>query len=335
MEFKGIELHDIRGMELNQETGGYMLSRLPLSLEPKLKANARVVSGAELRLVLIDDEVRIKIKKIGGTFAYGIVYYGSVQSGWRELYKPIHTGECEITLKKSKSTQELQSICAATGAAFSPEVVRVVLQSAQYEILDVIGQCRPPRPDELPKKTYLAYGSSITHGSLAIHPADSYPFRVSQALGVDYLNLGFAGCALLEPEMADYIADCCQFSFASLEMGINLLSKVEPEELERRARYFVSRIAKAHPEAKIFCTDVIYQDADFFQADDPDRKINLFRRAIKRVVEEPALPNLVYLPALSLLDGVQYLTEDLCHPNSRGTEVLAQNLIAAMQKELG
>ncbi len=55
------------------------------------------------------------------------------------------------------------------------------------------GKVEPPRSGDLPEKTYLAYGSSITHGSLGLIQPDSYAFRIAQQLGTDYLNLGFAG----------------------------------------------------------------------------------------------------------------------------------------------
>ena len=335
MEWKGIELHNVRALEQNPETAGLLISRLPSTLEPHVLADAKTASGCELRLVPIDDEVRIRIRKVGTGCVNGIVFYGSVQSGWRELYKPIHTGECEITLKKSKNAARLKQLSQATDFPFSPEVIRVVLQSAHYELIDVIGACRPPRADELPPKTYLAYGSSITHGSLSLHPAECYPFRVAHALGMDQLNLGFAGRAYLEREMADFIAEDCRFDLATLEMGINLLSRIEQDELGRRVHYFVKRIAETHPHAKIFCTDIIYQASDLLPpANEEEKKINAFRGTVKRTLEELALPNTVYLPGLSLLCGAQYLTEDLSHPSILGQEVLAQNLTNAILKHL-
>lgn len=50
------------------------------------------------------------------------------------------------------------------------------------------------------------YGSSITHGATTSRPGTSYPNQLSRRLNCDYLNLGFAGHALGEQVMAEYIA---------------------------------------------------------------------------------------------------------------------------------
>ena len=91
MQFKGVELHNVR--ELIKGERGYILSRLPLSLDEKIGGNPRVASGCELRLVPISDEVKIKISRTNPGVSEAIVYYGSIQSGWRELYKHITYGE--------------------------------------------------------------------------------------------------------------------------------------------------------------------------------------------------------------------------------------------------
>ena len=332
MQFKGIEIHNARTLAKGEE--GLLIRRLPEDLIPFLKTDASVASGVELRLVPISDEVTIKIKLTEGNTVQAIVYYGSVQSGWKELYKTITSGDCSITVKKSPFADILKTQSERISAPFSPEVIRVVLQSARYEIIDVIGECRPPRAEELPKLKYLAYGSSITHGSLSISPTRTYPFLISEALKTDYLNFGFAGSAMLEPEMADYIADHCEFDFATLEMGINMLKTHDPDEFYGRVKYFVKRIAEAHPDKKIFCIDVFYHSWDFDTLDDPSAKTNQFRRMVKTAVLELGLPNTVYVEGLSILTGFEYLTEDLTHPNATGIELIAKNLLKVIKSEI-
>ena len=332
MEFKGIEIHNAR--ELIKGERGYIISRLPEKLIPFVEADPKIASGVELRLVPISDEVKIRINRVEEGYTQANIYYGSVQSGWRELYKTVAFGECEITVKKSPFLDFLKENADAFGCFFSPEVIRVVLQSARYEIVDVIGECRPPREDELPRLTYLAYGSSITHGSLSISPTRTYPFLISEALGADYLNFGFAGAACLEPEMADYIADECEFDFATVEMGINMLKKFEDEEFYNRAKYFVKRIAEAHPDKKIFCTDIFYHSADVKKFGDPETKTNRYRSIVKKVISELALPNVIHVEGLSLLCGAKYLSEDLTHPNASGIERIANGFIEVIKREM-
>jgi hypothetical protein len=76
----------------------------------------------------------------------------------------------------------------------------------ETQLLRVEGEIAPPRPGQIPAISYLAYGSSITHGSYALRTGETYPARVGRALGVNVINLGFGAAAYLEPEMAQWIA---------------------------------------------------------------------------------------------------------------------------------
>ena len=334
MEFSGIELHNVRELVYNEESGGYKFSRMPMRVA-EFMANETYFSatGCELRFVPIDDEVTVKIRlSQESKVAMAAVYYGSHQAGWRMGMKVIGNEITEITVPKSPNAEILKKISAEYGYAFSPEVVRIVLPSGcHHEIYEVIGKCRPPMPSELPKKKYLAYGSSITHGSLARHVSDSYAVRLSENFGCDYLNLGFAGSARLEREVADYIANECEFDFCTLEMGINVLN-MDPEEFRERVEYFISTVAKAHPDKKIFCIDIFYMEEDVLYPGDPNSRPNIKRKIVKETVEKFSLSNTVYIPGLEILNGANWLSEDLVHPNARGVEELARNLTAKIKE---
>ncbi len=49
------------------------------------------------------------------------------------------------------------------------------------------------------------YGSSITQGGCASRPGNAYESIISRKLDCDFINLGFAGSAMGEAEIADYI----------------------------------------------------------------------------------------------------------------------------------
>lgn len=61
-----------------------------------------------------------------------------------------------------------------------------------------------PYKHELP---VVFYGSSITMGGCATRPGNTYPAVLSRWLDADFINLGFAGNAMGEPEIAEYIAN--------------------------------------------------------------------------------------------------------------------------------
>ena len=56
------------------------------------------------------------------------------------------------------------------------------------------------------EKPIVFYGSSVTQGACASRPGNTYANIISRTLNCDYVNLGFWGNALGEPEMASYIA---------------------------------------------------------------------------------------------------------------------------------
>ena len=60
-------------------------------------------------------------------------------------------------------------------------------------------------PEYLHSKPIVFYGSSITQGSCASRPGNTYENVISRALHTDYLCLGFAGAAKAEEEFAQYI----------------------------------------------------------------------------------------------------------------------------------
>ena len=190
-----------------------------------------------------------------------------------------------------------------------------------------------PTDDEIPSCRYLAYGSSITHGSLAMVQPNTYVSRVGEAFNADVINMGFAGNARLEPEMAEYIANDCYFDFATIEMGINILD-IDCDDFENRVRNFVSTIARAHSDKPIFCTDVFYMHLDMEQGDVPDCKPRAFREIVKRVTDELNLPNVTYICGTDLMYGSRFLSQDGTHPNARGMEEISRNLIKIIETKI-
>lgn len=332
MIFKGIDIYNCRELKKNPATGGYAISRLPYYIGDSISGDQFTDCGVELRFVPIDDEIKITIRKVKPGVSRVAVYYGSVQSGWQNLLKNIYDTPTEIVIPKSKNLEALKTITEINDLPYSHEVVRVVLQNVNYEIFDVQGKCVPPEPHQLPKRKYLAYGSSITHGSLAVMYANTYVSRIGEYFNADPINMGFAGNARLEHEMADYLADEIDFDFATLEMGINLLNKIDDDEFRKRVKYFILAVANAHHDKKIFCIDIFFQNTDICNRDDPNAKANRFRKIVRDVIAEIDLPNVIYIPGLEMLTSSKGLSEDLVHPNARGVEEMSANLCRFMEK---
>lgn len=333
MRFGNIEIHNCKELQFEKENNCYKMCRIPLELNEKIPGDGFFCSGIELRFVPIDDEVKITLKTKPGCVARPIVYYGSIQSGWQNLYKNVYDKPTEIIIPKPDNLEFLKKVTKESNLPFSPEVIRVVLPSIHSEIISVQGKCMPPSKEHLPDKVYLAYGSSITHGSLAMVQPNTYVSRIGEAFGADVYNLGFPGTARLEKEVADYIANECEFDFATLEMGVNILD-MPGEEYESRVRYFVDTIAKAHPDKKIFCIDVFYMSQDLVGVDTPQCHPRLFREILERTLKDMNLPNVIYINGLNLLTGSYGLSQDGVHPNARGCEEIAKNLTEVIKENL-
>lgn len=65
---------------------------------------------------------------------------------------------------------------------FCTRLVRVLLPSGICHYYGKEGETEPPREEDTPSVRYLAYGSSITHGSLSLILPFSYPFLIAEAL---------------------------------------------------------------------------------------------------------------------------------------------------------
>ncbi len=105
----------------------------------------------------------------------------------------------------------------------------------------------PPAP-----RTWVHHGSSISQGSNAGRPTATWPVVAATRAGVDVVNLGFGGSALLDPFVARTMRDL-PASIISLEIGINL---VNADLMRRRAlgpalHGWLDTLRDGHPVAPI------------------------------------------------------------------------------------
>jgi hypothetical protein len=73
------------------------------------------------------------------------------------------------------------------------------------------------------RPVWLHHGSSISHGSNALTPTGTWPALAAAAAGVDLVNLGFGGSALLDPQTARTMRDT-PADLVSVKIGINIVN---------------------------------------------------------------------------------------------------------------
>ncbi len=142
-------------------------------------------------------------------------------------------------------------------------------------------------------------------------------------LGCDLINLGFAGSAHMEFEMARYIASDLDWDLATLEMGINVIETWPVEQFRERVQAFVGEIATKHVDRWIFCIDLFTCVHDL----NHNPRIEAYRQVVQETVAALALPRLVYIDGRSLLTHFAGLTSDLVHPSSDGMQEIAARLV--------
>lgn len=327
MVFQGIDFHNVE--EVERCGNGYIMWRLPAQVRGHVNESirdltSRYSTGVELRFKLAGDAADIILKaekEAEAQVAY--VFYGSIQGGWQTSSFVIGTEETRIHIVRPDNLKVLQQITEKYHLPFSPEVVRIVLPYGKCYYAGAEGEVVPPMPSEVPQKTYLAYGSSITHGSLALAAPYTYPFRIAQKLGCDYINLGFAGSAQMEEAMAEYLVSRKDWDFASVEMGINVVKSFSAGWFEEKVDRFTEILSKdARP---VFATDI-------FQCQEPyQEKIEAFREIVKKYASK----RLIYTEGTQILGCPAHISADLVHPALEGVEDIVNNWCHVMKAHLG
>lgn len=200
------------------------------------------------------------------------------------------------------------------------------------------------------RRVWVQHGSSISHGSNATSPSATWPALAAATGGVELVNLGFGGSAMLDPFVARVIRDV-PADLISVKIGINL---VNADVMRLRAfgpavHGFLDTIRDGHPEtplvvvSPIFCP--IHEDTpgpgafdmaalaegrmQFRATGDPSERaagkltLRVIRDELARIVAQRAAddPHLTYLDGLELYgeaDFAEVPLPDALHPDTAG-----------------
>lgn len=212
-----------------------------------------------------------------------------------------------------------------------------------------------PMPDR-GRPVWLHHGSSISQGSNAASPSSTWPALAASIAGVELVNLGFGGGALLDPFTARAMRDA-PADRISVKIGINV---VNADLMRLRAftpavHGFLDTIREGHPDtpllviSSLFCR--IHEDVPgpstpdtealargevrFAAAGDPAQTaagkltLNVIREQLARVVEQRVAddPNLHYLDGRELYGKDDYAARPLpdeLHPDAETHELIGE-----------
>lgn len=331
MIFDDMKFHNTEAMV--PQPDGWLLSRLPRETANCLDGDIRdrtsfYGSGVELRFRLKSDEVKLHFRARKTEEAQtAAIYFGSFQGGWQYSVKPIGEQDSVIELRypEPEKMKKLEEITKEKGLPFEPQLVRVLFPYGTILYIGKEGETEPPHVGDEPGGCYLAYGSSITHGSLGLTTPYTYAFQIAQTLGVDYINQGYAGTAFMERPMAEYLTARKDWTFASVEMGINMIGKpISNEAYEERIREFLRILAL--DTRPVFVTDIFRHE----EIREHDRTA-LFREIVKKYANGK---NMIYVPGTELFDNPAEISADLTHPAGMGQLEIARNWSAVMRRHL-
>jgi lysophospholipase L1-like esterase len=182
-------------------------------------------------------------------------------------------------------------------------------------------------------KPIVFYGTSITQGGCASRSGMSYEAILGRRLNVDFINLGFSGNGIGEPEMAGVVASLDAAAFV-LDFAHN---NPTLESLKRAYDPFIATIRREHPQTPILLVTPIY-DAHL-ESWAPRPLLDEMRTLIRQVGAERIAAgdmNLQLVEGTDLLgpsQGDSFV--DGAHPNDLGLEAIAEGLAARISKITG
>ncbi len=335
MIHQNVELHNVA--EITPHDGGVALQRVPESVRAHLNEGAQLKvmqpGSGEIRFALDRGaKASVTLSTVPhdnwGAETAVSVFFGD----YRHVMLTIGPEPVTIEIVWNEILLQCYDEVMAIPHTFSPNVVRLMMRGAQVVFHRAEGESiRPPRREELPGIRYLAYGTSITHGTAASAPYLSYAAQTARHLGADLLNFGVGGACLAEKEFADYFASRDDWDIASLGLSVNMMA-FEEDEFARRIRYMVHTVAGAHPDKPVGCITLYPYFGDLKQIDvHSPAKAGRFRQILRDAVHECPTPNAHLIEGPDILQTFTGHTTDLIHPSDDGMIEMGRNLATALR----
>ncbi|MGW4369006.1 GDSL-type esterase/lipase family protein [Nocardia takedensis] len=119
----------------------------------------------------------------------------------------------------------------------------------------------PLRPDHDGRPIWVHHGSSISQGSGALAPTETWAALAAHSAGLDLRNLGFGGSALVDQFMARVIRDS-PADLISVKLGINVVNgdMMRLRAFTSAVHGFLDTIRDGHPSTPIVLISPIFCD---------------------------------------------------------------------------
>ena len=195
-------------------------------------------------------------------------------------------------------------------------------------LIGVSGDSYVKEPTEYKYSTPVVYyGSSITQGACSSRPGITYQSIISRMIDCDFINLGFSGGCVGQPEMVDYIAGLDMSAFV-LDYDHNAPSV---EHLEKTHYNVYKGVREKHPKIPI----IMMTRPKFSLNEDELRRLDVVKSTYARAVAEGDL-NVYIIEGRDLIrpEWAEIATVDGCHPTDAGFACMAEKLGVVLKTAL-
>ena len=170
------------------------------------------------------------------------------------------------------------------------------------------------------RKSIVWYGDSITQGGCASRPGMAHTAITGRRLDATIINLGFSGSGVMEPAMADLLAELDPSVYV-----LDTLGNMSVPQVSERVGPFVKKLRAARPHTPI----LLVEEASLKGTSPTDRG-----RAAQAACEElrrQGVQGLHFLANDGLLGDDEEGTVDGVHPNDLGMMQHAEVFVRALQ----
>ena len=180
-------------------------------------------------------------------------------------------------------------------------------------------------PHEFDRKI-LFMGDSITQGWEAKYDSLSYANRVSRYFNADSVIQGVGGACFYEDCLESIPYDP---EWVIVAYGTNDFSKYKTaEELKARLYPYMAKLHKLYGDKKVFVISPIWRENQTPKAE------LTFEETRAEIIAEAKKYGFIHIDGGTLMPPMPLLYTDGLHPNDNGFSIFAENLIAALKKEM-
>jgi hypothetical protein len=178
-------------------------------------------------------------------------------------------------------------------------------------------------------KPVVYYGSSITQGGCASRSGMSYQAIISRMHDTDFVNFGFSGAGIGEPEVAQAMSEIDASCYV-LDYAVNVSDLAD---LRGGYSRFVETLLTAQPDVPIVAITPIYATNEVWSATARGRWAEM-REIIRNEVAQ--------FPSVRLVEGYSIFGPDVAdgfadsvHPNDVGFSAMAKNFAPTIAEVIG